>query len=149
MATNQSSELQKAGECLYRNSHGVYFAWFVLNGKQIQGNELPAEARIFDFKDIRQALHSACRRAGLPRFGHHGVLIEPYQITKRGEMDYFGATFKYKEAVFPNTWSFSITYTNLRGEAVQDDYSVEYHPNATKVDERITVEGRPKKPMRY
>jgi integrase len=36
MARNQSSGLQKVGECLYRNSHGVYFAWFALNGKQIK-----------------------------------------------------------------------------------------------------------------
>ena len=36
MATNQSKDLQKVGECLYRNNHGIYFAWFVVNGKQIK-----------------------------------------------------------------------------------------------------------------
>jgi integrase len=29
--------------------------------------------RIFDFYDIRQALGSACRRSGLPRFSHHAL----------------------------------------------------------------------------
>ncbi len=31
------------------------------------------EDRIFGVRDIRQALGSACRRAGLPRFGHHAL----------------------------------------------------------------------------
>jgi site-specific recombinase XerD len=35
--------------------------------------EIAKEDRIFGFKDIRQALASACRRAGLPRFGHHAL----------------------------------------------------------------------------
>jgi integrase len=35
--------------------------------------EITKEDRIFGFKDIRQALGSACRRAGLPRFGHHAL----------------------------------------------------------------------------
>ena len=35
--------------------------------------EITKEERIFGFKDIRQALGSACRRAGLPRFGHHAL----------------------------------------------------------------------------
>jgi integrase len=35
--------------------------------------EMTKEDRIFGFKDIRQALGSACRRAGLPRFGHHAL----------------------------------------------------------------------------
>jgi len=36
MATNQSKDLQKIGECLYRNSHGTFFAWFSIHGKQIK-----------------------------------------------------------------------------------------------------------------
>jgi len=35
--------------------------------------EIINEDRIFGVKDIRQALGSACRRAGLPRFGHHAL----------------------------------------------------------------------------
>jgi integrase len=35
--------------------------------------EVPAHERIFWFQDIRQALGSACRRAGLPRFTHHSL----------------------------------------------------------------------------
>src|SRR5205085_1828213 len=31
------------------------------------------EDRIFGVRDVRQALGSACRRAGLPRFGHHAL----------------------------------------------------------------------------
>ena len=31
------------------------------------------EAKMFGFQHIRQALGSACRRAGLPRFGHHAM----------------------------------------------------------------------------
>jgi len=31
------------------------------------------EDRIFGIRDIRQALGSACQRAGLPRFGHHAL----------------------------------------------------------------------------
>jgi integrase len=36
MASNQSKGLQKVGECLYRNHHGIYFAWFAVRGKQIK-----------------------------------------------------------------------------------------------------------------
>jgi integrase len=35
--------------------------------------EMSKEDRIFGGRDIRQALGSACRRAGLPRFGHHAL----------------------------------------------------------------------------
>jgi len=35
--------------------------------------EITKEDRIFGVRDIRQALGSACRRAGLPRFGHHAL----------------------------------------------------------------------------
>src|SRR5204862_3252484 len=35
--------------------------------------ERTKEDRIFGVRDIRQALGSACRRAGLPRFGHHAL----------------------------------------------------------------------------
>jgi len=33
---DQSNPLRKVGECLYRNGHGVYFAWFAVRGKQIK-----------------------------------------------------------------------------------------------------------------
>lgn len=33
----------------------------------------PTNTRLFPFKGIRQALSSACRRAGLPNFGHHAL----------------------------------------------------------------------------
>ena len=32
----QSNPLRKVGECLYRNGHGVYFAWFSVRGKQLK-----------------------------------------------------------------------------------------------------------------
>ena len=35
---NQSNPLRKVGECLYRNGHGVYFAWFSVRGKQVKGS---------------------------------------------------------------------------------------------------------------
>jgi integrase len=35
--------------------------------------DVPMHDRMFGFKDIRQALGAACRRAGLPRFSHHGL----------------------------------------------------------------------------
>lgn len=37
--------------------------------KGVQANE----ARVFPFQNIRQALGSACRRAGLPLYGHHAL----------------------------------------------------------------------------
>ena len=33
---DQSNPLRKVGECLYRNGHGVYFAWFSVRGKQVK-----------------------------------------------------------------------------------------------------------------
>ncbi len=36
MATTSPKDFQKVGECLYRNSHGTYFAWFSIHGKQIK-----------------------------------------------------------------------------------------------------------------
>ncbi len=36
MATNQSQALKRIGKNLYVNGHGVYFAWFVVRGKQIK-----------------------------------------------------------------------------------------------------------------
>ena len=33
---DQSNPLRKVGECLYRNRHGVYFAWFSIRGKQLK-----------------------------------------------------------------------------------------------------------------
>jgi integrase len=38
-----------------------------------RGVHLANDAKIFGFQHIRQALGSACRRAGLPRFGHHAM----------------------------------------------------------------------------
>src|SRR5258708_28536815 len=28
--------LHKVGDCIYRNAHGVYFAWFSVRGKQVK-----------------------------------------------------------------------------------------------------------------
>lgn len=36
MVSHQSNSLRKVGECLYRNRHGVYFAWFSVRGKQLK-----------------------------------------------------------------------------------------------------------------
>lgn len=36
MHSEQNTALHKVGECLYRNSHGVYFAWFSVRGKQVK-----------------------------------------------------------------------------------------------------------------
>jgi hypothetical protein len=33
---DQSNPLRKVGECLYRNGHSVYFAWFSVRGKQVK-----------------------------------------------------------------------------------------------------------------
>ena len=38
-----------------------------------QRGQITKDERIFGFKDIRQALSSACQRAGLLRFGHHAL----------------------------------------------------------------------------
>jgi integrase len=38
-----------------------------------RGTPESEEGRIFHFKNIKQALSSACRRAGLPQFGHHDM----------------------------------------------------------------------------
>jgi integrase len=34
--SKQNAVLHKVGECLYRNAHGVYFAWFSVRGKQVK-----------------------------------------------------------------------------------------------------------------
>ena len=41
--------------------------------KREHNTALSREERIFGFQHIRQALGSACRRAGLPRYGHHSM----------------------------------------------------------------------------
>ena len=62
MAINQSKGLQKVGECLYRNSHGAYFAWFSVNGKQIKKSlktfdrEL-ARRRLAELRQNAQRVH--------------------------------------------------------------------------------------------
>jgi hypothetical protein len=33
---DQFNRLRKVAECLYRNRHGVYFAWFSVRGKQLK-----------------------------------------------------------------------------------------------------------------
>jgi len=33
---DQSNPLRKVGECLYRNGHAVYFAWFSVRGKHLK-----------------------------------------------------------------------------------------------------------------
>jgi len=34
--SDQSNPLHKVGKGLYRNGHGVYFAWFSVRGKQVK-----------------------------------------------------------------------------------------------------------------
>jgi integrase len=64
MASSQSSPLRKVGECLYRNGHGVYFAWFSVRGKQLKRSlktrdkEL-ARRRLAGLRKIAVRLHGS------------------------------------------------------------------------------------------
>ena len=54
---DQSNPLRKVGECLYRNGHGVYFAWFSVRGKQLKRRSrllaISSELPIVDCQLIR------------------------------------------------------------------------------------------------
>ena len=67
MATNQTKGLQKVGECLYRSNHGVYFAWFSLNGKQIKrslktADKELARRRLAELREKAARLHGKEQR---------------------------------------------------------------------------------------
>jgi len=62
MATNQSQALKRIGENLYVNGHGVYFAWFVVRGKQIKrslktGDKALARRRLAEIREKGTRLH--------------------------------------------------------------------------------------------
>ena len=67
MATNLSKDLQKVGENLYRNSHGTYFAWFAVKGKQIKRSLKTtdkdlARRRFNDLREKANRLHGGEQR---------------------------------------------------------------------------------------
>ena len=60
--SNQSSRLYRVGECLYRNGHGVYFAWFSVRGKQLKrslktSDKELARRRLAELRKIATRLH--------------------------------------------------------------------------------------------
>ncbi|MEI6562331.1 MAG: hypothetical protein WCO68_09660 [Verrucomicrobiota bacterium] len=62
MAASQSKDLQKVGECLYRNSHGTFFAWFSIHGKQIKRSlktmdKTLARRRLAELREKGNRLH--------------------------------------------------------------------------------------------
>ena len=59
---DQSNPLRKVGECLYRNGHGVYFAWFSVRGKQLKrslktSDKELARRRLAELRKIATRLH--------------------------------------------------------------------------------------------
>jgi integrase len=59
---DQSSPLRKVGECLYRNGHGVYFAWFSVRGKQLKrslktSDKELARRRLAELRKVATRLH--------------------------------------------------------------------------------------------
>jgi hypothetical protein len=76
--SDQSNPLRKVGECLYRNGHGVYFAWFSVRGKQVKRSlktndkELArrrlGELRNFTVRTIEICGSKKWRGRGLNRF---------------------------------------------------------------------------------
>jgi integrase len=63
----QSSSLRKVGECLYRNSHGVYFAWFSVRGKQLKrslktSDKELARRRFAELRQTAARLHGSEHR---------------------------------------------------------------------------------------
>ena len=67
MVRSPSQRLQKVGECLYRNAHGVYFAWFCVRSKQVKrslktkSKEL-ARRRLGELRQNAARLHGAEHR---------------------------------------------------------------------------------------
>jgi len=59
---DQSNSLRKVGECLYRNGHGVYFAWFSVRGKQLKrslktSDKELARRRLAELRKVATRLH--------------------------------------------------------------------------------------------
>ena len=59
---DQSNSLRKVGECLYRNGHGVYFAWFSVRGKQLKrslktSDKELARRRLAELREVATRLH--------------------------------------------------------------------------------------------
>jgi Phage integrase, N-terminal SAM-like domain len=59
---DQSNPLRKVGECLYRNRHGVYFAWFSIRGKQLKrslktSDKELARRRLAELRKVATRLH--------------------------------------------------------------------------------------------
>src|SRR5437016_1903184 len=64
---DQSNPLRKVGECLYRNGHGVYFAWFSVRGKQLKrslktSDKELARRRLAELRKIAARLHGSENR---------------------------------------------------------------------------------------
>ena len=64
MFSHQSNSLRKVGECLYRNRHGVYFAWFSIRGKQLKrslktSDKELARRRLAELRKIAARLHGS------------------------------------------------------------------------------------------
>src|SRR6266496_6655936 len=67
MFSHQSNSLRKVGECLYRNRHGVYFAWFSIRGKQLKrslktSDKELARRRLAELRKIAARLHGSEHR---------------------------------------------------------------------------------------
>jgi integrase len=68
MATNQSEALKRIGENLYVNSHGFYFAWFSVRGKQIKrrlktDDKALARRRLAELREKAARLHGGEQRS--------------------------------------------------------------------------------------
>src|SRR4029077_20885698 len=64
---DQSNPLRKVGECLYRNRHGVYFAWFSVRGKQVKrslktNDKELARRRLGELRKTAARLHGSDNR---------------------------------------------------------------------------------------
>jgi integrase len=65
--SEQSNPLRKVGECLYRNRHGVYFAWFSVRGKQLKrslktNDKELARRRLAELRKTAARLHGSSDR---------------------------------------------------------------------------------------
>src|SRR5437763_517475 len=64
MLSQQSNSLRKVGECLYRNRHGVDFAWFSIRGKQLKrslktSDKELARRRLAELRKVAARLHGS------------------------------------------------------------------------------------------
>jgi hypothetical protein len=62
LISQQSNSLRKVGKCLYRNRHGVYFAWFSIRGKQLKrslktNDKELARRRLAELRKVATRLH--------------------------------------------------------------------------------------------